>query len=233
MSSRAIGYSIAAGVLFVTLTVCSFTGIPFVGDNQAKIVITAPTTIASGQLAVLSVEGSDANAFAWKVVPETANFMVIDDGRRAVFSGTNGTYLFIVSAAKGDTVAVETHNIIIGDGIAPTPGPADLSAKVVSWAKLVQPASRDEAIKLAQSFNSVSATVAAGVITTPTDIVNVTKTSNRQALGTSIAKWTPFLEALNVELSAQAKAGTLTDAASHAKAWRQIAIGLEKYANSL
>ena len=51
----------------------------------------------------------------------------------------------------------------------------DLTAKVASWCvKIESPTKRDEAMKLAQSFTSVSAVISAGAITAPADIVEAT-----------------------------------------------------------
>lgn len=201
-------------------------------SNKATVVIKAPAKVKAGELVVISVETSNATSFSWKVVPETNNFLVIEDGRRAVFSaGADGQFMFIVAAAKGDTVDVKTHIVtVVG---APAPGPAsDLNAKVASWcAKVESPSKRDEAVKLAQSFLSVSAVISTGM--SPADIVEATKKANADALGDNINNWLPFLEGLQAELKSQATAGQLADGAAHAKAWRAIGEALKTYAESL
>jgi hypothetical protein len=141
--------------------------------------------------------------------------------------------MFIVAAAKGDTVDVKTHIVSVAGPAAAAPG-NDLTAKVASWCvKIESPTKRDEAMKLAQSFTSVSAVISAGAITAPADIVEATKKSNQDALGSNINLWLPFLEGLQVELKAQAAAGQLADAEAHAKAWRAIGEALKTYAESL
>lgn len=212
--------------------------------TTATVVIEAPAHIDVGQLATIDVSKSQAVSFSWKVVPETKNFRVIDNGRQAVFSGTAGEYLFIVAAALGDTVDVKTHKITIGEG-GPAPGPEpgpepeptptnDLALKVAQWAATVQsPTPRDDAMKLGQSFQSVASTISAGVLTEPAAILAATKNSNQSALGNHAAAWNPFMQSLNAELQMRASAGQLPDAEAHAVAWRSIGKGLQNYADSL
>jgi len=201
-------------------------------SNKATVLIKAPAKVKAGELVILSVETSNATAFTWQVVPATKDFLVIDEGRRAVFShGASGSFMFIVAAAKGDTVDVKTHIVSVTGPTNVGPG-TDLTAKVASWCvKIESPTKRDEALKLAQSFLSVSAVISTGM--TPADIVEATKKSNQDALGSNINLWLPFLEGLQLELKAQAAAGQLADAEAHAKAWRAIGEALKTYAESL
>jgi hypothetical protein len=202
--------------------------------NHAKVLLTAPAEVQAGELVVLDVSESSATSYVWKVLPESKDFLVIDGGKRAVFShGSSGTFLFIVSVAKGDTVDVKTHSMKVNGPDGP-PAPANLSSKIAGWCENVKsPTKRDDALKLGQSFRSVSSTIAAGVITTPADIVAATKRSNQEALGANVKHWEPFLTALQAELKAQAEAGNLPDSEAHVKAWRSIGDGLNKYAESL
>ena len=203
---------------------------------SAAVEIQAPAQAAVGELVVLSVEDSDASSFSWQVVPPTKHFMVIDDGRRAVFSAPNpGDYLFIVGAAKGDTVDLKTHKLTI-EGSVPTPAPSptpagDLGTKVSSLAASTK-LDKASASTIATSFLSVSSTVSAGALTDPADIVQATKKAVQAALGPNASAATPFLQGLQVELKAQADAGKLPDATAHAQAWREIAAALHVYAVS-
>jgi hypothetical protein len=189
--------------------------------------------VKAGELVVITVETSNGTNFAWQIVPPTKDFLVIDEGRRAVFShGASGQFMVIVAAAKADSVDVKTHTItVIGPTVAPGV-PGDLTAKVASWCeKIESPTKRDDAVKLAQSFLSVSAVISTGM--SPADIVEATKKANADALGSNINQWLPFLEGLQVELKAQAAAGSLADSEAHAKAWRAIGEALKTYAESL
>jgi len=69
--------------------------------NSIHLVIDAPTKVKAGDLVVLSVEESNAASFEWIVLPSTDNFLVIDQGRRAVFScGEAGEFIFHCSSRK-------------------------------------------------------------------------------------------------------------------------------------
>lgn len=199
---------------------------------SAAVEISAPAQAAVGELVVLSVEDSDASSFSWQVVPPTKHFMVIDDGRRAVFSAPNpGDYLFIVGAAKADSVDLKTHKLTVGAPVpSPTPAPlGDLSAKVSAIAistKLGKP----DAVVISSSFENVAAAVSAGAMTDPADIVQATKKAVQASLGPNVPAATPFLQGLQAELKSQADAGKLPDAAAHAQAWREIAAALHVYA---
>lgn len=206
-----------------------------VDPNVALVALKAPDKAKVGELVVLDVSASQANSFRWQIQQKTKNFLVIEDGRRAVFSAeVAGDYTFVIAAAKGDTVDVLVHTIKIA-GVAP-PGPPtptdDISTKIATWCEPIQSATkRDDAIKLAQSFSSVAAVITDA--TTPADIVEATKQSNRDALGANLKSWEPFLVALQAELKAAVAAGTLTDTTSHKEMWKTIADGLKRYAETL
>lgn len=201
--------------------------------------IVAPDKVKAGDLVILAADG-DADSFSWQVIPATDNFLQIDDGRRAVFSsGSPGKFMFVLAVAKDGKVEVKTHTIQVGGGVpapTPTPQPTDaLSMKIAAWCEAVDsPTKRDDALKLSQSFISVAATISSGAIKTPQEILEVTKTANRVALGDAgVQAWAPFLESLRAELNALGKAGKLDDADAHAELWRAIGEGLKGYAESM
>lgn len=197
--------------------------------HAASIVLVAPDQAAPSQLVVLDVSGSTASSYKWEVVPASTNFMVIDNGQRAVFSAASGEYLFIIAAAKGDSVDVKTHKVKV-EGTVPN---TTLKGKVVEWAKQINsPSKRDDLIRLSQSFSSIASTVAVGGLT-PENILQATKQSNQQALGSNVSYWNPLFVNLQEELKARAEAGELNDAESHVKAWNAIAEGLSDYAKTL
>lgn len=204
-------------------------------SNTSLVKIDGPIVAKAGQLIVLDVSKSNATSFTWVVEPPTANFLVIDGGKRAVFShGSPGEFLFIVAGAKDGEVGVTTHRIKVEGGQPPFPNVDGIAAKIPLWCEsVVSDNKKDEALKLAQSFASVASIVDSGVVMTPEDVVLSTKNANRDALGENINKWVPLLEALQGELKSMSAAGTLSDTASHAKVWRDIAEGLRQYANTL
>jgi len=208
--------------------------------DGAKIVIHAPETAKVGELVRFDVSASKANSFKWILVPESVDFEVYSEGRRAVFSAREeGEYMFIVACAYEGTVDVKTHTVIVGK---PGPDPSDYpkvprpdsEAGVVEWipywcSLTLRP--RDEVVRLAESFEGVAATIAAGVHTTPDEIIKATGEANRQALEDSVEEWKPFLLSLQNEFKKQANAGTLVSPEQHAEMWREVAAGLRAYAD--
>lgn len=205
--------------------------VPAPALGQAKVVLKAPDKAKVGQLVVLDVSDSIATSFRWELRTKTTNFLVIDGGKRAVFTAeVGGEYTFVIAVAKGDTVDVAIHTVKVTGG-APSLTD-DLPTRVASWCEAVQsPTKRDEAMKLAQSFSSISAIITPAM--TPEDIIQATKDSNRDALGENLKHWTPFLDGLGAEMTKLSAAGQLNDADSHKKVWKAIAEALGGYAKSL
>lgn len=206
--------------------------------DTAKVIINAPPTGAVGELIRLDVSNSTAESFRWVLVPDSVDFEVYDEGRHAVFSARKpGQYMFIVACAYKGTVDVVTHVINIGN--VPDPQvkypvvekPAEgapLAMMIPYWCSQAK-RSREETMKLAASFESIAATISAGVNTTPQAIIQATGDANRNALGDSLENWKPVLQELQKELQKLAEEGKLTTAEQHAQVWREIAAGLRAY----
>lgn len=204
---------------------------PDVCEAEACIVLKAPERAKVGELVVLDVSESVATSFKWDVSPTTQNFLIIDGGKRLVFSSSEpGEFTFTVAAANKDTVALAIHRIRVTGGPAPDNGTV---SKVVGWCKQVQTADpKAEASRLATSFETVASFAELGVLESPADLVAATRKANQDALGGSLEQWKPFFEQLQKELTAQAQAGKLNDVASHAPLWRAIAEGLRSFAEA-
>lgn len=199
--------------------------------DDARIVLKAPDKAKVGELVILDVSESNATSFKWQLQQKSSNFLVIDNGRRAVFSAeAGGEYTFVVAAAKDNTVDVKIHIITIPGG--PAQPTDDIGVKIADWCKPISyPQKRDDLLKLAQSFSSVSAIISDQM--SPEDIVKATIQSNRDALGGNLDNWVPFLQNLQDELKARAGAGKLPDTEAHRQMWRAIADGLKDYAATL
>lgn len=197
----------------------------------AKVVLKAVDKAKVGQLVVFDVSDSTATSFKWETRTKLTNFLVIEGGKRAVFSAeVGGEYTFVIAAAKADTVDVVIHTVKVA-GAPTTPGD-DLATKVASWSEPVaSPTKRDDAMKLAQSFSSLAAVIKPEM--TPEDIIEATKSSNRDALGDNLKHWAPFLDGLGAEMTKLADAGQLNDAEAHKKVWKSIADALGEYAKTL
>lgn len=191
--------------------------------TQAPIELSlkAPQEVSPGDLVVLSVEESNATSFEWIVLPSTSNFLVIDAGRRAVFSATEGEFIFIIAAAKEDQVQVIHHKVSIT-------GPVNGIASVIfALCEQVDPP-RDDVVRLAQSFLSVASAMEQGTWT-PVEIAKATKISNQAALGQSAEDWTPFAKGLATKLGQMAAEGELQTTADHITLWKEIAAALHRW----
>jgi len=189
--------------------------------------IEAPASIAPGELAVLTVAG-DASLLAWQVVPATPNFLAIDGGRRAVFTSPEaGSWTFVLAASDGQELVQTTHAVTVSGpsppGPIPPPGPDSLAQRVRGWrARVTSATAAAEAERLAYSFESIAAQIAAGALKTPEAVIQATMIGNQGALGPAIDAWRPFFESLRAELNRREEAGPL----DYAALWREIAGGL-------
>lgn len=203
---------------------------PEIVEVDLSLEMVAPTKVKVGDLVVLSVEESNAVNFEWKVLPSTDNFLVIDRGRRAVFSSGNpGEFTFVVAAAKQDQVAVIIHKIqVIGEARS------DFASQVVALCeKVASPSKRDDVLLLSQSFASVAIAMEQGKLSTPAEIAEATRQSNQQALGERLSDWEPFAKGLAALLFDLNKAGKLSTPDEHVAIWKEISTVLRAYAGEL
>jgi hypothetical protein len=206
------------------------------GDNQpAHLVVEGPTEVECGNLVVISVEKSNASSFKWLVVPSADNYLVIEGGKRIIFSsGTCGTYTFIVACSLGDTCDLAVHTLVVTKKDTEKPVVNSLHSQIASWCKQIDTsAKRDECLALAQSFASVASVMEKGNLNTPTQLIEATSISNKAALGKSLEDWSPFRDGLAEKLKEMSEGGNLPDTASHVKMWKIIANALREYASTL
>ena len=205
------------------------------GENTASVSVKAPETAKVGQLVVLDASESYVDSFKWEVTPKTDNFVVIEDGKRAFFSGEKpGKYTFWVAGAADKTVDLKSVTVTIEGGIVPPdPGPTGLDAKIREWLKLVKSDTwANEANTLGASFRSVSLQITNNIIKTPEDVIKATKIGNQAALGAKLPAWeSTFGQELRKELNSLSAAGKLSDMPAHAALWLQIGETLEKVSN--
>ena len=193
----------------------------------------APDKARVGQLVILDASESYVDSFTWAVTPKTDNFIVIEDGKRAFFSGEKpGTYTFWVAGALNKTVDLKSFSVTIEGVVPPEPGPTGLEAKLRDWMKLVKSDTWvSEATAVASSFHSISQQISANLLKNPDDVIKATAISNRAALGGAGPAWQGFGEELRKYLNEESKAGRLADMPSHAALWGQIGSTLEKIAH--
>ena len=182
--------------------------------TDAKIILNAPSEGSIGELIELDASKSSATSFTWRVIPSTNNFRVIEKGKKLLFcSGETGEFLFILAAAKRDSVDCVVHRIMIKS--SPT---IDIFAEAIkSWL----PPSADPIIleKLAKSFERV----ASAGHTDVSVLVKTTALSNRGILGSDLETWKPFLMAFSNYLKTN-----YTDASieQHLELWFKLAAAL-------
>lgn len=194
-------------------------------DNDALVVLECPDKVQSGQLVVLDASKSEAVSFDWIVEPATPNFLVIDGGKRAVFSAPGGTFRFYVAGAKGDGVDAEFRTVTVGEAAPVDPVVPD--SQVAKWVKLVPGDTKAEVKGLAKSFRSVQTQIAAGVLRDAKSIIEATAISNRGTLADRAAAWKPFFVELEKELNSKRDAGKLKTVDDHKAEWARIAAELE------
>lgn len=209
-------------------------------ENGPKVVVNATTNVKVGDMIIVDASNSVGTGFNIQVIPEPPQLRVFNEGKIVCAgSGDKGiTYLFIVSCTKDDKTDIQTFQVrVIGDPEQPDkpdkPG-ENLAAKVAQWCELVNsPTKREDALKLAQSFATISKVIEKGSFATLDDMMEITAKSNNEALGQNLQYWKPMLDSLINELKAMQQVGLLPDARAHAIAWQQISQGLQTYVATL
>ncbi len=207
---------VLAGCMIVFSSTCLI--IDSFQTDDCKIALTAPDLFQPGQLIELDASASMATELAWGILPATANFKVIDDGKRAIFTGTGDqkVYTIIITGWRNGKLVQIFHVLTLGydSKIAVT----DLQKKIISWLPVDR--THDDVIKLAQAFNSIARIIENGTLTDPANIVEATAWSTSDALGKNAEQWEPFLKKLQEYL-------VNSPPTNHAATWREIARALE------
>jgi hypothetical protein len=208
--------------------------------DKAEVVAEFDAAVKVGDMIAIDLSGSLGGGFDYAVEPTPPNLRTFNNGK-IIVCGTgaqNVTYTFMISCALGGDSDVGVFKIKVTgaptEPVAPVDPGNEMTAKARKWAALVDTHSRrDDAIKLAQSFSSVAIIIEQNTFNTPTEVVKATATSNRDALGSQLEQWIPFLDALMNELEAMAELGQLSSVEDHAPVWRAVAMGLREFADTL
>ena len=203
-------------------------------DTEASVTVEGPTEASPGSLVVLSVEKSNAKSYKWIVKPSTDNYLVIEDGKKLVFSsGVTGSYTFIVAGALGDSVDIAMHTVTIRESQPTVNNP--FKSKVAAWCGPIESKDKKtDCLVLSHSFSNVAKSIEEGKLDTAEEIVRATYESNKDALGEDgLDAWVPFRDGLSKELTKMAKADQLSDAEAHRKVWTLISQALREYASTL
>jgi hypothetical protein len=193
-------------------------------ETTAKIVLDAPSSARVGELVRLDASESSADSFKWVLVPESVDFEVYAEGRKAVFSArAPGEYLFVLGVAKGGTVDVITFRIkVVGPPDAPQ-DVGDVAGHVRYWLWTVQ-ASDESREALAQAFERV----AHMGLSEPSAWIYETKRAVDEALGLDKPQWDDFLKKVGGYMGELGNAGLMIEPDQHRDVWLQIAASLRE-----
>jgi len=210
-------------LMLTSATICAQE--PQVPQNEAKIVLSAPSSARVGELVRFDVSASVADSFKWLVVPPSQDFEVYAEGRKAVFSARMaGEYVFVVAAAKESTVDVVRHVVIVR-GPPPMPQTDALDEWIPFWAFSLNLPSDGAKDRLAASFEQIAAR---DDLEEPKEWILATAEANRAALGDDLAIWKPILDKIGEALLKKAQNGALATAEQHKETWLEIARGIRK-----
>ncbi|MDB4489985.1 hypothetical protein N9045_00570 [bacterium] len=113
------------------------------------------------------------------------------------------------------------------------------SAKAYDWVKLVVSGSnydkqqiKQDAEKLAKSFNTIADLIEAGELSDIADIFARVKESNDKQVSNRKA-WLPWFTAASLYLQANYKSGTISTAEQFGQTWKEFAIGLTTAASAI
>jgi hypothetical protein len=190
----------------------------------AKIVLKAPSTARVGELVRLDASESTADSYKWVLVPESVDFEVYAEGRKAVFSARDkGVFQFVVAVAKNGTVDVIVHTIRI---LGPPDEPSDVrdvEGHIALWLWNA-PVSDDEKVALADAFDKVAEM---GLGEAPAWIYE-TKRAVDEALGDAKPRWDAFLKKVGGYMQQLGEAGVMLEPDEHAQIWKEIALALRR-----
>lgn len=205
---------------------------PIAGQEEVEpngLILRAQDEAEVGELVRLDASESEVDGITWQILPDTSDFEVIEDGRRAFFSAreesAGKSFLIIVAGAKGGTPYLKHHTLKIKGEPAP-PKPETVASKVKRWAASVE----DYAGKAehAKALAGVFRKLAEADDVTVDDMLDATATANTAVLGADLDKWLPLLEPLGEELDTLTEAGELNSRGDYKEVWLLIAEGIEQ-----
>lgn len=174
------------------------------------IILDAQDECEVGELVTLDASASSAKTFIWQVIPETKNFVVIEDGARAFFSSsTSGEYLIILAGADDNRVGCVTHKLtVLGEPEILDP----FTTLVKSWL----PENSDPELLKALSRSFEESAKANDV----ESLIKATAVANRAVLGVNLDTYKPFLVAFSTYLRVEYQSKSFEE---HQQLWRNIA----------
>lgn len=246
ITSLVVSAAVAAPIIVAVRIPLAATTVenPVPAERVIDVLPTPPGTdipvvqVEVGELVRLTAGG---DAVAWTSVPAVADWLSYGDANGACVMSFRrvGEYTVVVAVAAVGNVEQRKIVIQVGTpepGPGPIPGPAASAwdGKIAAWLA-GNPAAKQGAARLADSFASVAANVeaklAAGELMTVDQVVALTVTANQSALVGVGGDWTAFRSSLSAELQRMATTGELTTMRQHVDNWKLIAAALRRVAS--
>jgi hypothetical protein len=199
-----------------------------------------------------SAKDISAVSYSWTVLPSYKNLVTWPDGTKIILgTGTKPQTVTVILTAsvvfatkeadKITDIALKTTTSVVTVKIVQDADVPDdnnepeggLTKEVKTWLASVKSSNRytdanikQDANKIANNFDKISAAVAAGAIKGPQAILTATKEANDDAIGNRDA-WLPFFNSLSAHLQAASKTNKLKTDDQYASTWREIAAAIK------
>jgi len=181
-----------------------------ISSDDVTIDLDYPESYQVGELITIKAD-SNADSLIWKILPQV-NFRIINN--EILFSSTKPIdYTIIVTGSKGNKLNCQIFTLKYQNKTVLTP----FQAKVKSW--LPPNYNKKIAKNLANSFRMAT------TVTKDLDsLIMATMWANKEALGSDLETWRPFLKSLEDYL----QVNSFDTFEEHVKLWQEVAFILEQ-----
>lgn len=188
--------------------------------SLSEMVVKIPAEVEIGELVRMDASENDVEGITWRIIPETPDFVIVDNGRRAFFSSrSGGEFLVIVAGARDGLAFLYVQTLTVTGSPVPSSG---LALKFSQWIKKAPNADLTKLPGMAGVFRNL----ATG--NTPIEeMLDATALANSAVIGDSVDGLAPFLDALGKELDRLDKAGALETREDYQSVWLEIAAALD------
>lgn len=240
-------------VRVVVVVMCTWGTMSQAMAAPPRAIMTGPTGGVPGDILVLDASESAADFYAWSVSPQLPGgrptILVLEEGRKCLVASVPGVYHVFLACSNAEGIDQAQWTLTIGDEPNPTPVPPApnpptptppvpapdtvpdgvfrIAKLAFDLAQLVDSTNRvGQAHALADAAEAVAASIAAGTLKKPQEILRAILAANNAALGTAMLAWTPWGTSIGLKLQELYKAGRLAQTGDWAVCLREIAIGL-------
>jgi len=212
--------------------------------EPAKAAIHGPASARTGEMVAIDAGATTGQIVDWSTMPQQ-RCEVVDNGRKMLFvPQANGEILVQLVTTSIHRGRLERdaakHYVTVGGAPAPTPPPGPNPLPIpplppspqpggmsefarTACVALVQTSNRAaEAKRVATAFRGVADDVAAGRISTSTEVSAAAISRMSEALGGDASSWRPWLQSIASKINE-----TCEDMACLAKCLREVSTGLD------